>query len=166
VRLATRARMSRPPRLQGFHYIGSFQYFLTLCALGRRPAFRDHDLATLVIEQFRRTASEMQFAFLAYCVMPDHVHLLIEGMSAASDLQRFVKRAKQRTGQMHSQRAGVRLWQEGYYDRVLRRDEDARIFARYILENPVRAGLTDAPQQYPYLGSDVWSVEELLRKVL
>ena len=94
--------------------------------------------------------------------MPDHAHLLIEGMTDAADLQRFVKRAKQRSGQAYAHHAHRRLWQEGYYDRVLRAEEDSRAIARYVIENPVRAGLVDRPGLYPHLGSDVWPVEELL----
>ena len=94
--------------------------------------------------------------------MPDHAHLLIEGMTDAADLQRFVKRAKQRSGQAHAHHAHGRLWQEGYYDRVLRAEEDSRAIARYVIENPVRAGLVDRAGLYPPLASDVSPVEELL----
>lgn len=94
--------------------------------------------------------------------MPDHVHLLVEGQTAAADLRRFIKRTKQGTGQAYSHRTSARLWQEGYYEHVLKRDTDVREVARYILWNPVRAGLSMTPAEYPYLGSDTWSVEELL----
>ena len=53
-------------------------------------------------------------------------------------------------------------WQEGSHEHVLRGDEDARHVARYIIENPVRAGLVTTPFQYPYLGSDVWTLGELI----
>ena len=95
--------------------------------------------------------------------MPDHVHLLVEGLAEWSDLRRFAKLAKQFTGAAHAREHQVPLWQEGYYERVLRRDTDAREVARYILWNPVRAGLAPDPGAYPYLGSDVWPVEELLK---
>jgi hypothetical protein len=45
---------------------------------------------------------------------------------------------------------------------VLRDDEDTRRVARYILENPVRGGLMASPEEYPFLGSGVWSVKEIL----
>ena len=56
---------------------------------------------------------------------------------------------------------GGPLWQDGYYERVLRRDEDIKEVARYIFENPVRAGLVQSPTEYPYLGSEVWTLAEL-----
>ena len=76
--------------------------------------------------------------------------------------RRFCKLAKQRAGQIHARRTGGPLWQEGYYDRVLRKDEDLRTVARYLLNNPIRAGLVTKPIDYPYLGSDRWSVAEFI----
>jgi hypothetical protein len=54
------------------------------------------------------------------------------------------------------------LWQEGYYDRVLRESDDSKTVARYLLNNPVRAGLAATPLDFPYLGSDRWTVRELI----
>jgi putative transposase len=153
--------MSRPPRLAGFEYVGNYSYFLTLCTHRRFDAFREDDLARLVIGQIRRTARTFSFAILAYCVMPDHVHLLLQGRTAASDLRRFTKQFKQSTGQRYAHHTGGRLWQEGYYDRVLRPEEPEALVARYIIENPVRAGLVERPTEYPYLGSEVWNLDEI-----
>ncbi len=137
--------MSRPARIPGFSYLGPYRYFLTLCTFDRRCVFRESLVASTVLSQFRTTARELDFAILAYCLMPDHAHLLIEGMTDAADLQRFVKRAKQRSGQAYAHQTHRRLWQEGYYDGVLRAEEDSRAIARYVIENPVRAGLVDDP---------------------
>jgi REP element-mobilizing transposase RayT len=93
--------------------------------------------------------------------MPDHVHLLVEGTAACSDLRRFVKGAKQSSGRVHSRFNAERLWDEGYHDRILRKDSDVRQIVRYILWNPVKAGLTTRPAQYPFVGSDVLSIEQL-----
>lgn len=54
------------------------------------------------------------------------------------------------------------MWQSGYYDHVLRNDEGSLGVMRYILENPVRAGLVAEVQEYPYSGSGVHSMRELL----
>jgi putative transposase len=116
----------------------------------------------VTVEQFRITARTEGFAILAYCLMPDHVHLLVEGISERSDFRRFAKLAKQRSGAAYALKSGNRLWQKGYYERVLRYDEDAKDVAQYIIANPVRAGLVRSPDQYPYLGSDRWSVRDLI----
>ena len=90
--------------------------------------------------------------------MPDHAHLLVEGREAQSDLRRFVKMAKQRSGGVYSRRFHRRLWQEGYFERVLRDPDDACLIARYIVMNPVRAGLVASPCDYPYVGTTLWDL--------
>ena len=154
--------MSRPPRVDGFSYRGPYCYFVTFCTPDRRAIFSDITIGEFATSQLRRTLHRFDFAVLAYCVMPDHVHLLIEGTSAESDLKDCIKSAKQRSGQSYAARFGHRLWQEGFYDRVLRPDDDPKKIARYIVANPVRAGLASSPLDYPLLGSDVWTVRELI----
>jgi putative transposase len=158
--------MSRPQRIPGFDYLGPYRYFVTFCTFDRRETLREAAVASLVLEQLRRTSRSAAFAVLAHCLMPDHVHLLVEGTSATADVRRFIKRLKQSSGQAYSHRAKQPLWQEGYHDRVLRSSDDARAIARYIIWNPVRAGLARAPSEYPYVGSDVWTLEELIESVL
>jgi REP element-mobilizing transposase RayT len=158
--------MSRPKRLDAVSYIGPAQYFLTFCVRGRRAVFAEDELAKLTLAHFRHAAALHRFAILAYCLMPDHAHLLVEGLGEKSDLRRFAATAKQRSGAGYALRYGGPLWQEGFYDRVLRHSEDARMVARYVLANPVRAGLVESPTAYPYSGSEVWSLEDLIESVL
>jgi REP-associated tyrosine transposase len=94
--------------------------------------------------------------------MPDHAHILVEGLTAAADLRSFAKMAKQRSGGVYRRRFRERLWQEGYFERVLRDLDDAWECARYIINNPVRAGLVGLPHDYPFLGASEWSLNELL----
>jgi len=157
--------MSRPPRIAGFDYLGPHQYFVTFCTRARSETFSDPAIASLVLMHFRRTARHAAFAILAYCLMPDHVHMLVEGKTATADFRRFIKRLKQASAQAYSHRTGHRLWQEGYYDRVLRPGDDAQAVARYIVGNPVRAGLAASPLEYPHVGSDVWTLEDLIDSV-
>ena len=55
------------------------------------------------------------------------------------------------------------LWQPSFHDRVLRDDESDLHVLRYILWNPVRAGLVERPEDYPFLGSTTHSVSEIVR---
>ena len=114
------------------------------------------------IQEIRICAQDEQFDILGYCVMPDHVHLVVEGRTESSDLKRFAKMAKQRSGAQFARTARRPLWQEGYFDRVLRESDDIRGVVRYILENPIRAGIAERVEDYPYLGSDKWTPAEIL----
>ena len=154
--------MTRPRRLDGFSYLGPQRYFLTFCVRHRQHVFTNPYVAALVIDHFRRTSDKWSFALLAYCVMPDHAHLLVEGTHEDSDLRRYAKRLKQGSAQAYAHRFGCALWQGGYSEHVVRRQDDARPIALYILDNPVRAGLVRHPSEYPYLGSGVWELKDLL----
>ena len=82
--------------------------------------------------------------------MPDHLHLLLVGLTGRSDLRRFIQQAKQRTSYAAIQLGLGRLWRSGYHDRIVRQDEDLFAYVEYILQNPVRAGLVQHPSDYPY----------------
>jgi len=99
------------------------------------------------------------FRLLAYCFMPDHLHLLVEG-SEGSDLARFMKEFKQVSSFDHKRRVGRPLWQRSYYDHMLRGPHELRPAIEYMLHNPVKARLVENPLSYPFLGG------ELLREVL
>jgi putative transposase len=98
---------------------------------------------------------------IAYCFMPDHVHLLVEGGTESADVRAFVHQAKQRAA--FATREWARpLWQPSYHDRVLRDDDATLGVARYILENPVRARLVDSPTKYPFAGSIRYTLQEIV----
>ena len=101
-------------------------------------------------------ATESQVETLCFVVMPDHVHWLLrpnegQGLSAA------VQKARSLASRMIRQAAGHEsfAWQPGYFDRALRRDEDLVAVVRYIVANPVRAGLVTSVRDYPHWDA-VW----------
>ena len=152
----------RPRRLPGYSYTGPQQYFLTLCTFERRRHFVSRATVSIVNEQFLRTATDFEFAILAYCFMPDHLHLLVEGTADHSTLAPFVSLAKQRAGFATRALVLPRLWQTGYFERVLRDDDDAFNVARYVVQNPVRAGLVESPGDYPFTGSSLVTKDQLI----
>src|SRR5437868_4461193 len=153
---------NRPRRLRNTPYIGYQRYFLTTCTAHKHRAFEIAGVAQACMLHLRRSGERHGFALVAYCFMPDHVHLLMYGTCAQADLQAFMNHFKKVTGFEYSQRFKRRLWQPGYHDRILRDDESTEATARYILENPVRAGLASQLGAYPYGGSDLYDAEELL----
>ena len=155
----------RRTRIPGFAYIGPYRYFLTFCTSDRRPVFRDVAIVAQTLSHFLRAACDYGFQIPAYCFMPDHVHLLVEGTRGDADLQKFVSAAKQLSGHGYRQATARRLWQPSYYDHVLRDEDDTWGVARYIVANPVRAGLAERLDDYPFIGSCTVSREDLLRSL-
>ena len=153
------------PRLKTFDYLGFYRYFLTICTSDRVAIFVDDPSVDLVLLHLSRTADDHRFAVIAYCFMPDHVHLLIEGTHPVAEFRDFVRIFKQRSSFVWKHRNGTALWQRSYFEYVLRDDEDTIGVAKYILENPVRGNLVQRPEDYPYLGSMTMAVRELLYSV-
>ncbi len=158
-------RTNRPERLRGFTYCGCHRYFLTLCTFQRRRYFTETATVTSALDQILRIAAREQFAVVAYCFMPDHLHLLVEGAFEDAELRRCIKLAKQCSGHAFSQSDGERLWQRYGYERVLRGDDETRGVARDILENPVGAGIAASPLDYPHLGCPAYAVAAVMEAV-
>ena len=123
---------NNPGHLEGFSYVGLHRYSLTFCTNGRRQVFTDAAVVELIVKQLSRAATEQKFSVIAYCFMPDHVHLLVEGLSDNSDGRRFIKAFKQYSGYYYSQKRRETLWQRYGFEHVLRDDEATVEVVRYI----------------------------------
>ncbi len=140
-------------RLASENYSGKRAYFVTICCQDRRPALGDAETVSFLLQNLRELGTQHGFAIHAYCFMPDHMHLLVEGVTPGSCLLDFVNRFKQQTAFQHRNRSGGRLWQFKFYDHILRRDDAAEDVAWYIWMNPVRKGLCREPREFPFSGS-------------
>jgi putative transposase len=116
----------------------------------------------LVKAAVEAAASKHGFDVLVYCFMPDHLHALVEGRDDNSSFPAFVAAFKQRSAVDYATAHRGRLWQEGYWDRVLRTQQSTVEAVRYIAANPVRAGLVEDPCRYPFTGSGVLDLATLL----
>jgi len=130
-------------RLSHIHDPSPF-VFLTICTWKRRRLLTADQFGPVTRDQLLRSAGHLASEISAYTVMPNHVHVLLRATGIT--LCCFVHHWKQATGYKW-RRLGNRqpLWQRGFYDRVLRFNEDPRRLAHYIVMNPVRAGLVARP---------------------
>jgi putative transposase len=151
-----------PQPLRNFDYKGLTFYSLTWNCDYRQPFFTQPDRVTLVRAQFLRACAETGMEIDAYCFMPEHVHQLVHGVSLASDAKDYIRRAKQYSGFYFKKEFQQKLWQRYGYDHILRRDDEPRLTVKYIIENPVRKGLVARPEDYPYTGSAIYTMEQLL----
>ncbi|WP_397452374.1 REP-associated tyrosine transposase [Pseudomonas sp. NA-150] len=133
---------------------GNF-YVLTAVTAQRNPVFSDWQLGRLVVQQFRSAEEQGMAQSLAWVVMPDHFHWTIELRSQS--LSQLMCRVKSRSSRAIKQRTSYEgiIWQRGYYDRALRHEEDLKAAARYIVANPLRAGLVARIGDYP-LWDTLW----------
>jgi REP element-mobilizing transposase RayT len=153
--------MARPPRHNGISYIGRERFLITAITRNRVKAFADVDFGRLAAAELLRQASTHEFALPAYTFMEDHVHVATKGLTAHSDLCRFIAEWKKSAGYLWSKRGFGRLWQPGFWDRRARFDESPLVMLKYVVENPVRAKLVDHPTKYVLTGSTEFTIEEI-----
>jgi putative transposase len=155
----------KPEHLKSFDYLGLHQNFLTFCTYDRQRLFVESERVILARTQIACAAVDQRFALTEYCYMPDHVHPLVEGQSDDSNCREFISRAKQYSGFHYQAAFGRRLWQRYGFERTLRSEESAVSVAKYILENPVRAGLVDRVDRYKFSGSTIYTIRQILQAV-
>jgi putative transposase len=146
-------RMVHPRRNNRISYIGRSTYLVTAVTRDRVKAFLDIEFGRQCERLLAEHAEREQFDISAYCLMPDHVHLVATGREPEADLRQLISKWKQATGFAWSRLGRGRLWQEGYWDRLARFDEPLWVMERYVLENPVRGNLVTDVADYPLRGS-------------
>jgi REP element-mobilizing transposase RayT len=120
-------------------------YHVTAVTRGRQPVFGNLSAARMLVHALRDAAINGDAATLAFVVMPDHLHWLLrlDGPASLSAVVGAVKAVA-------AHRVGGRIWQGGFHDHAVRKDEDLAAIARYIVANPVRAGLVERVGDYPH----------------
>ena len=133
--------------------IPGWVYFITIVSHFKTPHFLEKRLNKEIIDCLKKERERMGCKIYAYCLMPDHLHFLCGTHEREISVLEFVNQFKGK-----STRIGWRykiegpLWQRRNYDHILRKDEDLRQTAQYIVNNPVRRGLVEKWDEYPFCG--------------
>ncbi len=110
-------------------------------------------VAQPLIAALTASATQHSCSIPIYCIMPDHVHVILQGSGGNADTWRAMVAFKQRSGFWLSRHVPGTRWQKDFYDRILRSEEEVRDALVYIAANPPRAGLVRDPAEYPFTGS-------------
>jgi REP element-mobilizing transposase RayT len=131
-------------------------YHVTTATAWRRKLFTNFAIAREVVKALRAETESQSCATLCFMLMPDHLHWLMDIRSDGS-LSVCVNNVKANSARRINALTGrsERIWQKGFYDRALRSDEDVVAVARYIVANPLRAGIVEHVGEYPFWDA-VW----------
>jgi len=141
-------------RLSRDAYARGNAYSITISTFMRYPWFKRHpELAASAMERLNATADERGTHLFAWCIMPDHMHLLLKDDNVVNFVRIFKGRLTPVARNLNSERS---LWQRSFYDHALRKEESLNEIAIYIWMNPVRAGIVEKAKDYPWSGSGVW----------
>lgn len=144
--------MSSPRLVKGRRSEIGHYYAITSCAFARSPLFSDPTAASCVIAELNSADHKGMVTTIAWVVMPNHLHWLfrVEKDTLSGIVQR-IKCASANRINIALQRHGA-VWQAGFFDHRIRTENDLELQARYIVENPLRAGIVTSVAEYPYSG--------------
>ncbi|MDG3063498.1 transposase [Thauera mechernichensis] len=141
-----RGRVSEPGRV----------FLITTVTHRRARLFDDFHLARLTIAHLRRADQLGHAATLAWVLMPDHLHWLVRlEAGTLSALVGAFKAGSSAAINRSLQTPATRRWAAGFHDHALRKEEDLHALARYVVANPLRAGLVPSVRMYPHWDA-VW----------
>jgi REP element-mobilizing transposase RayT len=142
---------SRSNRLAHYDYSADRPVHVTICTEKKQAIFSSKVYAEIVIGELLRSTKDLGFRILCYCLMPDHLHVVLSPGHSAYPLSKFLNIFKGRTTAILREMAGLnKIWQRSAFDHVIRADDDLRVIVEYIMNNPVRKGITGKADDYPY----------------
>ena len=130
---------------KGRHSESGRVYLVTTVARGRNPMFADLINARILVRVLRHEQDIGRARTLCYVVMPDHLHWLVQ-LGDETNLSSVVGDVKSVSAHL----LGGRIWQPGFHDHAVRKEEDLLAIARYVVANPVRKGLVRRLGDYPH----------------
>ena len=154
----------RPPRLATIFYDPPL-YFVTIC-VRRRLSILATDRVHLAFRDFAvRGFEEKQIATGRYVIMPDHLHIFVSGghefrLEQWGRMLKLVLGRAARIGRAPrdrgtAARAVSEVWERGFFDHVIRNAESYGQKWEYVRRNPVRSGLVQRVEEWPYQGEIV-----------
>src|SRR5437764_860116 len=126
-------------------------YHVTSTTRQRLPLFADAANARVVLRAIEFVRSDARAFVLAYVIMPNHLHMVVAPREARTLVQimQVVKGFSSREINRAEGKSGS-LWQQSYYDRVIRSEAQLRATIDYLHRNPVAEGLTARPEDYEF----------------
>jgi putative transposase len=131
---------------------------VTICSKDKKRIFCNRKFTEESITLLKKMTGKNEIPIYAYCFMPDHLHLLLSA-SLKKGIITFVREFKGLSTKIAWKYSfeGT-IWQKSFYDHFLRKEEDLQTTCLYILNNPVRAGLVQNYEKYPFSGSLVFDL--------
>ncbi len=130
------------------------RYFITICTLNRKRVLADPEVHEILRAHWIKSFKLYGWAIGSYVIMPDHVHFFCVDAESRVLLSRMIGSWKQWSAKEICPLlgSGKSLWQREFFDHLLRSNESYSEKWEYVRQNPVRAGLVDDPDRWPFAG--------------
>jgi len=144
----------KSPRLKDFDYATpNAVFFLTSRAKYGHQVFINPDFNFQCIDYIKEERTRLGHAVYVFCLMPEHLHLLSSPLESGIPVTLYMDGLSSKMTRLSWNYGFLgKLMQRSFYDHIVRKEEDLRQIAEYILNNPVRRGLVQRWEDYPYCG--------------
>jgi len=140
-------------------YVGERVVSFTGCVKDRKKLFTNLEIFLKMEEFLLSSMKKYKCDAYIYLFMPNHFHFILTGKNERSNIKKCIDLFKQKSGFYISQNQKEYHWQKDYYDHILRKHENLIANIKYILNNPVRAGIVDYWKDYKYMGSTIYNFD-------
>ena len=147
-------------RLPKEFYIGEKIVSFTMCIKNSDKIFKEECIFIIFRDKLMDVIRQFSCDAIIYLFMPDHLHLILEGINNTSNVIKAADMFKQKTGFWFSQNMGYSRWQKDYHDHIIRNHKDLQNHIYYILNNPVRRGIVSHWKEYQFKGSSVYDFDK------
>ena len=146
--------MSRTDLIKGRYSENNREYFITFVCKDRAKIFLDENLARMFCKALSLNEEQCNCLWLTWVLMPEHFHGILR-LGEKSSLSQTIKSLKGSTARIINVelKQSTSIWQQGFFDRALRKCEDRKQVARYIVANPLRKKIVLNIGDYPYWNS-------------
>lgn len=124
--------------------------FLTVCTAKRKPILANAGIQKLITEAW---ISADHWHVGHYLIMPDHIHLFCSPSKGdCFDIKAWIKYWKSLASRKWPRKSEHPVWQTDFWDTQLRSSDNYTAKWDYVQQNPIKAGLVDEPNDWPYKG--------------
>jgi putative transposase len=141
--------MSRNNLMKGRTSLKHHIYHITACTENRQPFFHNVQYARLLINEMTTLVAKQEISSITWVIMPDHLHWLFQ-LTSDKNLSKVIQTLKGRSSRAINryEKGADFSWQRGFHDHAIRNEENLLAVSRYIVANPLRAGLVDHVGNY------------------
>ena len=127
-----------------------YVYYITICTQNKTKYFSNNEIAQIIKDEIKFRGEKNEILPYCYCIMPDHLHMLLSlGSLYEKRLHDWIIAFKRYTARVAKNKFKIQqLWQRDFYEHIIRREDSLIQKAEYIVNNPVREGIVEEWDDY------------------
>ena len=142
------------------YYIANAIVFITVVTRNRIPYFNPPEDVTHFFNILERVQQLHPYHLLAYVLLPDHFHCLMTVENAKDNFSIVLNSIKRNYTKnyktVHQISTSLNLWQDRFWDHIIRNEPDLKNHLDYIHWNPVKHGYVESPKEWKYSTYQFW----------